>query len=504
MCPNCHSRYPRFCVKNNKVAMKCEYCNNCYFYSCVYCNFKFQKCLYMLKNNTLKEGILYKIGKHLHQYKARYYVLFDNLLYYYDKQKNYRPRGFMFLEGCYVEVIQNSDGLNLNTNNGNVITSNTTSTIVTANTSSTTTTNTTTTTTNTTNTTAIATNNGENVGTTNDNNSSNNKYGFSICHKGTNNNVQKRNLYVNSYEEREEWLKVLYSTTKQNTLYNSYELHEQLGQGKFSTVYRGINKQTLAEFAIKVIDKRSVSIYEKELLRSEISILRLLRHPNVIYLKEIINTKETLYISMELVKGGELYDLILTEKIFSEIHANKIITQLIKTVAYLHKCGIIHRDIKPENILLTDKSKDAQIKLTDFGLSTLCAPNELLTDPCGTLAYVAPEVITLQGYNHKIDTWSIGVILYLLLSGKLPFPINKNTELDVNKYYVLNFKEPIWKRVSTSAKNFISRLLEVDVQKRISASEALEHIWIKNPTAVINENSYIYKNEEINILNLQD
>ncbi|ANQ08114.1 Asparagine-rich protein [Plasmodium coatneyi] len=443
MCPNCHGRYPRFCVNEDKIAMECEYCEceHCYFYKCIYCNFDFQKCLDMIKKNSLKEGILYKIGKHLHQFKARYYILFDNLLYYYDKQKNLKPRGFMFLEGCYVEVISKNDHIN--------------------------------------------------------------KFGFSICHKGTN-HVQRRNLYVNTYEEREEWLQALYSTTKQNTLYNLYELHEQLGQGKFSTVYRGINKQTNSEFAIKVIDKRSVSIYEKELLRSEISILRLLRHPNVIYLKEIINTKETLYISMELVKGGELYDFLLTETRLSEIHANKIITQLIKTVAYLHRCGIIHRDIKPENILLTDKSRDAQIKLTDFGLSTLCAPNELLKEPCGTLAYVAPEVITLQGYNHKVDAWSIGIILYLLLSGKLPFPISKNTEMNVQKNYVLTFKDHVWKSISSSAKDLISKLLELNVEKRISANEALEHIWIKNPTAVINENSFIYKNEEINILNLQD
>ncbi|ETB57751.1 CAMK protein kinase [Plasmodium yoelii 17X] len=443
MCPNCHSRYPRFCVKEDKIAMECEYCDceHCYFYNCIYCNFDFQKCLNMVKKNSLKEGILYKIGKHLHQFKARYYILFDSLLYYYDKKNNLKPRGFMFLEGCYVEVIPKNDSIN--------------------------------------------------------------KYGFSICHKGTN-QIQKRNLYVNTYEEREEWLQALYSTTKQNTLYNLYEIHEQLGQGKFSTVYRGINKQTNSEFAIKVINNRSVSIYEKELLRSEISILRLLRHPNVIFLKEIINTKETLYISMELVKGGELYDFLLSETRLSEIHANKIISQLIKTVAYLHKCGIIHRDIKPENILLTDKSKDAQIKLTDFGLSTLCAPNELLKEPCGTLAYVAPEVITLQGYNHKVDAWSIGVILYLLLSGKLPFPINKNTEMNIQKTYVLSFRDNIWKTISSSAKDLISKLLELNADKRISASEALEHIWIKNPTAVINENSVIYKNEEINILNLQD
>lgn len=441
MCPSCHGRYPRFCVNENKIAMECEYCEDCYFYNCIYCNFDFQKCLDMIKKNSLKEGTLYKIGKHLHQFKARYYILFDNLLYYYDKKRNLKPRGFMFLEGCYVEVIPKTENVS--------------------------------------------------------------KYGFSICHKGTK-KIQKRNLYVNTYEEREEWLQALYSSTKQNALYNLYELHEPMGQGKFSTVYKGINKQTNAEFAIKVIDKRTVSIYEKELLRSEISILRLLRHPNVIYLKEIINTKETLYISMELVRGGELYDFLLTENRLSEMHANKIISQLIKTVAYLHRCGIIHRDIKPENILLTDKSRDAQIKLTDFGLSTLCAPNELLKEPCGTLAYVAPEVITLQGYNHKVDAWSIGIILYLVLSGRLPFPINKNSEMNIQKNYKLSFKDHVWRNISSSAKDLISKLLELNVEKRISVNEALEHIWIKNPTAVINENSVIYKNEEINILNLQD
>lgn len=311
----------------------------------------------------IMSGILYKIGKHLHQWKARYYVLVDNILYYYADRYSSKPRGCIFLEGCYLD--------NVSERNGTIYEG---------------------------------------------------KYGFSICHKGK--KYSRRDLYANSKEKMQMWIDSLTLAMKQQSLTEMYQMCEQLGHGKFSVVYRGVHKQTDMEYAIKIIDKRLITAQERELLRCEMAILRLLRHRNVIFLKDIIDTKDSLYIIMEFVRGGELYNFLYSGQRLTEMHTHKIVIQLLETVSYLHKCGIVHRDIKPENILLTDKTPEATIKLTDFGLSTLCGPSEKLTQPCGTLAYVAPEVLTLEGYNHKVDSWSIGVVMYLLIRGRLPFSIN--------------------------------------------------------------------------------
>lgn len=227
-------------------------------------------------------------------------------------------------------------------------------------------------------------------------------------------------------------------------------------------------------------------------------------------MQSLISSREVLHIVMELVPGGELFEAISRGGRLSEKTTQRLTTQILKTLAYLHKAGIVHRDLKPENVLLTDRNVDrADIKIADFGLSCLCGPSEKLVQPCGTLAYVAPEVLTLQGYNHRVDMWSLGVMVYLLLSGKLPFPIMRNsgvavlTEREVKpcrpplgllsssgpspsqervcmqKFYVPKFDAPAWKTVSRSAQDFIQKLLIIDPAQRMTGEEALAHIWIK-------------------------
>ncbi|KYK65151.1 calcium dependent protein kinase CDPK7, partial [Toxoplasma gondii TgCatPRC2] len=411
------------------------------FTRCWHCGWELSKCAEMLKGNSEAaiDGVLYKKGKHLHQWQARYYVLVDNMLYYYRRKGDAKPRGFMFLEGCYVELLS------------------------------------------------------EQVG--------GRQYGFAIVHpKGE--TVSKRLLFANSAKEQREWVDTLRVATKQQALEQLYQVGEQLGHGKFSIVYKGIHRATNELYAIKVIDKGKINGHERELLRSEMAILRLLNHPNVIYMKELLDTKETLYIVMELVRGGELFDLIQQNHRLPELHVNRIISQLLSTVYYLHKCGIVHRDLKPENILLTDRTPNATIKLTDFGLSTLCAPNEVLHQPCGTLAYVAPEVLTMEGYNHQVDVWSIGVIMYLLLRGRLPFPINQ--AFGHPSFYEntpVSFDGAVWREVSSSAKDLIVRMLQPNPRRRITVADALQHIWIKNPTAVVNNGS---KNIDVYISQLDE
>ncbi|GBE61937.1 calcium dependent kinase CDPK7 [Babesia ovata] len=373
-----------------------------------------------------KAGYMYKRGRHFYTWEKRYYLLIDNVLYYYVSEDSTTPRGCIFLEGCYLDSLADTDASNM--------------------------------------------------------------FGFCICHKGQKN--ARRKLYAPTHEEFLQWVDALSAAMKQQSLMQMYTVCEQLGHGKFSVVYRAINNTSGEEFAVKIVDKTRISQQERELLRSEIAILRLLRHQHVIYLKDVSDMRDSLYIVMELVRGGELYDLITQRHRLTEAHTHKIICQLLQIVAYLHKCGIIHRDIKPENILLTDKSEAATIKLTDFGLSTLCGPNELLTQPCGTLAYVAPEVLTLQGYNQKADVWSIGVIMYLLLRGRLPFSIKQPLTLDLSGHYRVHFDGHQWDTVSTCAKDLIMKMLQPNPAARISVFEALEHIWVSNFVAVNHDEVY--------------
>ncbi|GIX65341.1 calcium dependent protein kinase CDPK7 [Babesia caballi] len=371
-------------------------------------------------------GYMYKRGKRFYQWEKRYYVLIDNLLYYYVNENSARPRGCIFLEGCYLDSLPGSELSSM--------------------------------------------------------------FGFSICHKGY--RLNRRKLFVATKAEFFEWVEALSAAMKQQSLMQLYTVCEQLGHGKFSVVYRAIHKATGEEYAVKIVDKTKICSQERDLLRSEIAILRLLRHQHVIYLKDVSDMRDSLYIVMELVRGGELYDLINQRHRFTEAHTHRIICQLLQIVAYLHKCGIIHRDIKPENILLTDKSEAATIKLTDFGLSTLCGPKELLTQPCGTMAYVAPEVLTLEGYNQKVDVWSIGVIMYLLLRGRLPFPVKQVITVDLRQHYRVRFDSKHWDVVSPSAKDLIARMLQPDPAARITVFEALEHIWVRNFVAVNHDEAY--------------
>nr|XP_027202207.1 calcium/calmodulin-dependent protein kinase type 1D-like [Dermatophagoides pteronyssinus] len=163
--------------------------------------------------------------------------------------------------------------------------------------------------------------------------------------------------------------------------------------------------------------------------------------------------------------------------------------QLLKTLEYLHRCGIIHRDIKPENLLLTSENLAvSNIKIADFGLSCLCSHTTKLTQACGTLVYAAPEIISNQGYDHKVDIWSVGVILYLMISSKFPFPMCQNSlnePIDkLKNIFKLKFEEPEWNNISGSCKDFISKLLQFDANARFSSEEALKHVWIKHPCAV--------------------
>jgi calcium/calmodulin-dependent protein kinase I len=249
-----------------------------------------------------------------------------------------------------------------------------------------------------------------------------------------------------------------------------------LGQGYFAVVKVGIDKKTGEKVAVKLVNKSLVE--KEETLANEIDILGSIDHPNVVSMKAIFDTEDTLFIVMELMEGGELYEEIVKRKTFTEKDAAEIVRQLCEALAYLHERGIVHRDLKLENLLLKKKG-GLEIKLADFGLSKLYSGQALQT-ACGTPFYVAPDVLMGTGYGPAVDMWSVGVLLYVLLSGRLPFAADSDAELF--RLIIagnLVWKSPQFDGVSSEAKDLIKKLINTEPEQRWSAKQAIEHPWVK-------------------------
>jgi calcium/calmodulin-dependent protein kinase I len=262
------------------------------------------------------------------------------------------------------------------------------------------------------------------------------------------------------------------------TIKEEYDFGEELGRGGFSVVVKAVKKDTKEVYAVKIIEKNQ-SDEELQLLQREIDILKKLTHPNIISLKEVYDEKETIYLVMELVLGGELFDQIVSRGTYSESDAANIVRQILDAVSYMHDNGIAHRDLKPENLLCSGDEQNT-IKVTDFGLSKDFSTASLRTS-CGTPDYVAPEVLKGQPYDNTVDIWSIGVITYILLCGFPPFYGNTDQQIFEKILRVeYDFPSPDWDHISVEAKQFIKCILVPEPSKRPSAVEAMEKDWIKS------------------------
>lgn len=302
-------------------------------------------------------------------------------------------------------------------------------------------------------------------------------YSFSIIYP-----KQVRNYYLNEKSEFNNWMKELRKAIDTTPLTESYEVRETLGKGKFGLVKLGIHKETKRKVAIKIINKQNMGNQDLELVKTEIDILKISQHPNIIKLYDIFENQDTIFIIMEHCAGGDLFSYIEQRNYrLPEHKAAEIIHKLSAAIYFIHSFGIVHRDLKPENILMTDNSEKADIRLLDFGLSKIIGPGEKCTEPYGTLSYVAPEVLIEKPYDQRVDLWSIGIITYLLLCGCLPFD-DEHSEREIARQTIhdqVPYHPSLWKNLSKESKDFVNKLLQKNPDNRMTIKQILEHEWIK-------------------------
>ncbi|CAN0414241.1 unnamed protein product, partial [Ectocarpus sp. 12 AP-2014] len=269
-----------------------------------------------------------------------------------------------------------------------------------------------------------------------------------------------------------------------------YDVREMIGHGTSGEVRRAINRTTGKEVAVKVIETRKFALTPgltpKELVQ-EAEMLKRVDHEYIIKLEDIFQTEQAVYLVMDLVSGGDLFDRIVEKGVYAEDLAQELLFRVLTAVDYLHSQDIVHRDLKPENILLVGRDNDVDVKITDFGLAKR-ANKEGLKTFCGTPQYFAPEVLkrrnTVLGvgrYGKEADMWSVGVILYILLSGTHPFHTTTLFDQITHAHYSMTGEE--WEHISTIGKDLVSRLLTESPDDRLTADQALAHPFITGRAA---------------------
>ncbi|XP_038861728.1 ribosomal protein S6 kinase alpha-4-like [Salvelinus fontinalis] len=280
-----------------------------------------------------------------------------------------------------------------------------------------------------------------------------------------------------------------------STFFQLYELCLQgapLGEGSFSVCRKCRHHQSGHEYAVKIISRRMEVNTQREIA----ALRQCEAHPNIVKLHEVYTDQFHTYLVMELLRGGELLERIKRKKLFGEAEASQLLRSLVSAVGFMHEAGVVHRDLKPENVLFADEGEDSVLKVIDFGFARLCpAGSAPLQTPCFTLQYAAPELFHSTGYDQACDLWSLGVILYTMLSGQVPFQSEQQQRAGMTSSYAADIMHKIkegdfslageaWKGVSDEAKELVKGLLTVDPERRLKLSALRENSWLQGGAIV--------------------
>mmetsp|Transcript_123114 Transcript_123114/g.213576 ORF Transcript_123114/g.213576 Transcript_123114/m.213576 type:complete len:521 (+) Transcript_123114:1-1563(+) len=261
---------------------------------------------------------------------------------------------------------------------------------------------------------------------------------------------------------------------------DDYELAADnvIGKGYNGSVYIATGRTRGHKYAVKDFKLRGIDSEKKEELQIECEISLGMDHPHVVRLVDVYESATKLSLVMECMSGGELFDRVLARKKYSEKDAAIAAYQMLLAIQYLHHKKVVHRDIKLENFLYESKESD-HLKLIDFGFSKIWDPDTRMKMSCGTLAYVAPEVLS-KSYDSQCDVWSLGVVIFILLVGYMPFAGSESNQIAAIKAGRYTWKEVQWRRVSAEGQTFIRSMLKLDPKERLTPQQALEHPWIQN------------------------
>ena len=265
-----------------------------------------------------------------------------------------------------------------------------------------------------------------------------------------------------------------------------YKLSRTLGQGSFAKVRIGKCKKDNTTWAIKIIDRKALTREDADALGVEVDAMLRVHHKNIVKLREVYDAPHQFVMVLELCTGGELFDRIVAHEHYTEKDGQTAFAQMTEAIGHCHEHGIVHRDLKPENLLYEAPEPNEVIKLADFGLAAMLKPDAALMTSCGTPGYVAPEILTGNGYNIEVDEWSLGVILYILLCGFPPFYHENQGQLfkDIKRGH-FEFPSPYWDGISESAKDLIRRLLIVDPKQRLTCEQIFQQPWMTEIAASV-------------------
>jgi calcium/calmodulin-dependent protein kinase I len=277
-----------------------------------------------------------------------------------------------------------------------------------------------------------------------------------------------------------------------------YKLGGLVGIGTSSKCYLATRRSDGCEFACKIIDTRKLAMTHPpgvvEQFKSEISTLELLNHPNIIKLHDHYDMPNQIFIVLELVRGGELFDRIVKQNGLSESDAKHVFKSVCGALAYMHSMDVMHRDVKPENVLLVS-NQSSDVKIIDFGFSkVMTGGSQYAKSFMGTGGFLAPELRHSTAYTKAVDMWSLGVTLYVMLSGNLPFDIGvERRHSHQNSHYQLRFPAKQWGHVSEQAKDLLSKLLTIDSDRRITAHDAMQHAWVSSTPSALDSHQNYYQ-----------